>query len=253
LILRVRNTLGSIRNFTELSRGKFGDKQFGESFYRLINKDIETADLLLNGLLNYIKTSTPIRKTNTVHTLVEQALMKFRAQLEEKRIKTFKKFEENLPETIIPDEQLKYILNSVLQYAVFLTPPDGNIELLTKFFILQRGSGGIQPFFEKYGGYIEILVVFARDRRSVGRPGTALEGIPSPQKDEALDLILRLVKEVVLRNRGMMKFETDEKKAKTIISLGFPVERRKVVSYEPLRINPSAHPPLGSIPNVFFL
>jgi signal transduction histidine kinase len=253
LILHLRSTLGSIRNFTELSRGKFRDKEFGESFYRFITKDIENADLLLNGLLNYIKTSTPIRKTNTVHTLIEQILMKYRDQLEEKRIKTFKKFEKNLPETIIPDEQLKYILNSVLQYAVVSTPPNCNIEFLTKFFILQRGGGGVQSFFEEYGGYIEILVVFANDRKPVGRSGTALEGIPSPQKDEALDLILRLVKEMVLRNRGMMKFETDEKKAKTIISLGFPVERREVIFYEPISINPPTNPPFGSIPNVPFL
>ncbi len=227
MILHVRNTLGSIRNVTELSRGKFKDKEFGESFYRFITKDIETGDLLLNGLLNYIKASTPIKK-NTVHTLIEQVLMKYRAQLEEKRIKTSKTFEKNLPETIIPDEQLEYILNCVLQYAVASTPPNGDIELLTKSFSLQRGAGGVQAFFEKHGGYIEILVVFASDRKPVGGSGTALEGIPSLQKDEALDLILRLVKEMVLRNQGMMKFETDEKKAKVIISLRFPVERRKV-------------------------
>jgi len=209
--------------------------------------------LLLNGLLNYIKASTPIRKTNTVHTLIEQVLMKYRSQLEEKRIKTFKKFEKNFPETIIPDEPLKYILDSVLQYAVFSKPPNGNIEFLTKFFILQRGVVGVQSFFERYGGYIEILVVFPSNRKPVGRSGIPLEGIPSTQKDEALDLILRLVKEVVLRNRGIMKFETDERKAKVIIPLGFPVERRKVVFYEPISIKHPTNPPLGSIPNVPFL
>jgi hypothetical protein len=47
-----------------------------------------------------------------------------------------------------------------------------------------------------------------------------------------LDLILRFVKEVVQRNQGMMKIEGDEKKAKTFISLRFPVERRKVVYYQ---------------------
>ena len=52
------------------------------------------------------------------------------------------------------------------------------------------------------------------------------------QKGEPLDLILRFVKEVVQRNQGMMKIEGDEKKAKTFISLRFPVERRKVVYYQ---------------------
>jgi hypothetical protein len=39
---------------------------------------------------------------------------------------------------------------------------------------------------------------------------------------------------VVQRNRGTMRIEMDEKKAKTIISLRFPVERRKVVYYQAL-------------------
>jgi len=246
----VRSTLGSIRNVTELSRGKFRDKEFGESFYRFIAKDIETGDLLLNGLFNYIIISTPIEKTNTVHALIEQVLMKYRAQLEEKGIKTSKTFEKNLPETIIPDEQLKYILNSVLQYAVISAPPNGNIEFLTKSFILQGGVAGAQPFLEKYGGYIEILVVFASDTRPARRSGTAPEGVPSLEEDQAFNLILRLVKEVVLMNQGMMKFEIDEKKARMTISLRFPVERRRVFFYEPISINPPTNPPWGSIPNI---
>ena len=253
MVLQVRSTLGFIRDVTELSRGKFGDKEFGESFCRCITKEIENSDLLLIGLLNYIKTGTPIEKTNTVHTLIEQVLMKYRAQLEEKKIKTTETFEENLPETIVPDEQLKYILNYVLQYAVASTPSNGSIEFLTKSFSLQRGAGGVQALFERVGRYIEILVFFASDTKPARRSGTDLEGVPSPEKDQAFNLILRLVKEVVLMNQGMMKFETDEKKAKMTISLRFPAERRRVLFYEPISINPSTNPPSGSIPNVPFL
>jgi hypothetical protein len=57
-------------------------------------------------------------------------------------------------------------------------------------------------------------------------------GIPARQKDGILDLALRFVDEIVQRNRGMMKFEVDEKKTKTSISLRFPTERRKVVYYQ---------------------
>jgi len=56
-----------------------------------------------------------------------------------------------------------------------------------------------------------------------------------------LELMLRLVKEMVLKNRGIMKFEGDEKKAKTMISLIFPTERRKVAFYESMSINPPAN------------
>jgi len=179
--------------------------------------------------------------------------MKYRAQLEEKKIKTTETFEENLPETIVPDEQLKYILNYVLQYAVALTPSNGSIEFLTKSFSLQRGAGGVQALFEKVGGYIEILIVFASHTGPARRSGTALEGVPSLEKDQAFNLIIRLVKEVVLMNQGMMKFETDEMKAKMTISLRFSVERRRVFLYEPISINPSTNPHSGSISNVPFL
>jgi hypothetical protein len=102
------------------------------------------------------------------------------------------------------------------------TSPNGNIEFLTKFFILKKEGSEAQAFLERYKRYIETLVSFRGCRK------------PMERKDEPLDLILQLVKAMVLRNRGVIKFETDEKEAKTIVSLGFPVERRKVVYYEPI-------------------
>jgi hypothetical protein len=232
-ILQVRSALDSIRQVTELSRGRFRDKEFGESFDRIIRKKIKISDLLLNSLLNYIKTGIPVEKTDTVHTLVEQVLMKYRARLEEKKVGIIKTFEENLPETIVPDEQLKYILSSVLLYAVALTPPNGRIEFLTKSFSLQRGTGGVQAFFEKIGRYVEIRAAFLSATKPAAWPGRALEEIPPPQKGEGFDLVLRLAKEMVLRNQGTMKIETDEEKGKINISIRFPIERRKVFSYEP--------------------
>ena len=249
----MRSALRSIRDVNELSRGKFRDKEFGKFFCRFIAKEIEISDLLLTSLLHYIKSGTAIEKTNTVHTLIEQALSKYRAQLEEKNIKTTDTFEENLPETVVPDEQLKYILNSVLLYAVASTPPSGSIEFLTRSMSLQRDAGGGQAFFAKADRYVEIRVVFSSVARPAGWSGRAMEGIPSLQKDVGFDLLLRLTKEIVLRNQGMMEFETDEEKARMILSLRFPVERRKVFSYELIDISPPTNPPLHSIPNIPFL
>jgi hypothetical protein len=51
------------------------------------------------------------------------------------------------------------------------------------------------------------------------------------QKEEAPDLLLHFVREIVLHNHGTMKIGADEKKTKTFIALRFPFERRKVVCY----------------------
>jgi light-regulated signal transduction histidine kinase (bacteriophytochrome) len=228
LIHRIKNTLGTIRDYTKISRGKFSDKEFGEYFYRAVTEDVEKIDMVLDGLINYIKLNTPIRKTDTVHHLIEEVLKKHQAKLEEKGIKLFKRFEKDLPETIVPDEQLRYILSSVFQYALANISPNLNMGLITRSFVLEKEVGEGPPLFQKDGRYIEISVVF------MGYKKTAEQGVGTTtlQKEEPLDLILRFVKEVVQRNQGMMKIEGDEKKAKTFVSLRFPVERRKVVYYQ---------------------
>ena len=79
---------------------------------------------------------------------------------------------------------------------------------------------------------IEILIIYAGYKKPPEQFGTAA-ATPTRQKEEVLDLGLRLVDEIVQRNRGMMRFEVDEKKTKTAISLRFPIERRKAVCHQP--------------------
>jgi hypothetical protein len=193
-----------------------------------VTGDIEKMDMVLNGLINYVKLNTPIRKTDTVHHFIEEVLGKHQGKLEEKGIKLFKKFEEDLPETIVPDEQLKYILSSVLQYAIDSMSSHGSMGLSTRSFFLEKEADEAPALFKKDGRYIEVSVVFVGYRERTEQE----TGTPAPQKEEPLDLILRFVKEVVRRNRGTMRIETDQKRTKTFIFLRFPVERRKVVYYQ---------------------
>ncbi len=227
LVQRIKNTLGSIRNYTQISRDKFSDKEFGEYFYRAVNEDIEKIDVVLNGLVNYIKLNSPIQKTNTVHRLIEEELKKNQSKLEGKGVKLFKKFEKDLPETVVPDEQLRYVLGSVLQYALGTISPNLSMGLSTRSFVLEKDGEG-PDLIKKDGRYIEISLGFMGYRGPVEQGA----GSSTSQKQEPLDLILRFVKEVVQRNRGTMKVEADEKKSKTFISLRFPVERRKIVYYQ---------------------
>ncbi len=226
LIQRVKNTLGSIRNYTQISRDKFSDREFGEYFYRAVTEDIEKIDMVLNGLMNYIKLNNPIRKSDTVHRLIEEELKKYQSKLEGKGIKLFKKFEKDLPETIVPDEQLRYILSSVLQYALANVSPNLSMALYTRSFTMEKEGKGLD-LLKKDNRYVEISFGFMGYKKPTEQGTTR-----TLQKEEPLDLILRFVKEVVQRNRGTMRIDADEKKAKTFISLRLPVERRKVVYYQ---------------------
>jgi len=235
LVHRIKNPLVSVKTFTQLLREKFNDVEFREHFYRIVSEDIDKIDSVLNGLLSYIKINTPLEKRNTVHFILEEVLNKHETQLEDKKIKIFKKFEKDLPETIVNDEQLRYILNGLLQYAIPSIPPSGSIGFLTKSFDLPAQTADDKKFYLEDGRQIEILIVFTGYKKPVEQFETIL-GIPAVQKEEAIELELRLIKEIIQKNSGMMKFEVNEKKPRTLISLKFPIERRKLIYYQPVNV-----------------
>ncbi len=227
---RIKNTLSSIKNITQLSRGKFRDLEFEDYFNRSVTEDIEKIESVINGLLNYVKVSTPMIKSNTIHGLLEEISDKYRQQLQDKRIRLFKKFEREIPETVVHEEQLRYIFSSILQYAIASIPPSGSIGILTKLFDHPKAPVDKKGFFQKNGRYVEIMIGFTGYKKPVVSLESTFRNSPL-HSDEAMDLILRLVKEIVQKNRGIMKFDVDEKKTRTFISLVFPVERRKIVYY----------------------
>jgi uncharacterized protein YeeX (DUF496 family) len=240
LIDQFKESLNNLKNFTRIFQEKFKDREFNQYFNRMIGDDIKKIELVQNSLLNYIKINNPIIKTDTVNTLLEEELKKYQVELEEKKIKIFKTLEKNLPETAVPDDQLRYILSCVLQYVITLIPPSVSFGLFTRSFALQREKGDDETLVRKERKVVEILMVYTGYKKPLVPLGPA-SGIPARQKEGILDLTLRLVDEIVQRNRGMMKFAEDEKKEKTTVSLRFPVERRKVVYYQPAYDLSSSH------------
>ena len=201
LVHRIRNPLVSIKTFTQLLRERFNDAEFRDYFYRIVTEDIEKIDSVLNGLLNYIKMNTPINKTNTVHLILEEILKNREIQIEGKKIKIFKKFEKELPETIVHDEQLRYVLDTLFQHALSSTLPDGSIGFLTKSIDLPRAVIDDQAVSKREDRCLEILIVFTGYRTSAERFETVL-GISPFQQDESIELELRLVKEIIAEEPG---------------------------------------------------
>lgn len=235
LIHQTKSTLDAIKKYTQLSRGKFSDKEFGEFFYRMIHKEIEKTDLVVSSYLNYIKVTTPVRRKGTVHSLIEEALERHRVGLEEHKSKIIRTFEEDLPETIVPDEQLRFILDSILQYAMGSMRSDGEIEFLTKSSVLEKESGG-EAVLEKDRKSIEIWVVFTSSHKPAETPTQEMRP-SSPKEGIISDVLLRLVGATVKINQGVLRLEVDEGKAKQSVFLKLPAERRKGVSYESMSTN----------------
>ena len=106
-------------------------------------------------------------------------------------------------------------------------PSHETLGFLTQSFVL-RERHPEQTLFRKDEPYVETTLFFTGFKRPV-EPFWIGREIEAVQEKNSLDLILRLVKEMVHRNRGVMKLQGDKKEAKLFISLEFPVERRTVL------------------------
>jgi hypothetical protein len=231
LFNRIKASLSAMQAFAFLSRENFKDRELGEHFYKIVNEDIAKTNSLIDCFNDYVNFSTPMVKRDTVNSLVEEVIKKHERQFEEKRIKIIKKqFEKDLPETILPDEQLRYILNSVIQYTLLSTPPDGSVGFLTRFLDMEALKRKEWGQLQKDGRYLEILVVSAGYEKPDDEAGV-IPGMASPHQEEAVELILKLAREIIEKNRGMMRYKVYEDKPMTFVSLVLPVERRSVVRY----------------------
>jgi hypothetical protein len=224
LICTVRKSLDGIVNQTQIYEKKYSNNGLEECFFRIRN-DIAKIDLLFDTLLEYNKIVTPTGKANTVHNLVEKVLNKYQPVLEKRETLIFRKFEKDLPEVIVPDEQLRYILDSVLQYILGLMPSGGGISFSTRSLVIQEKEDERQPLLEQDTPWVEILMVFTQYGSSTEEEKILL-GVQEHQTNQnPLDLILQLANKMVDKNRGLMKFELAEEMDKSSISLLLPAEK----------------------------
>jgi len=230
LLLSTKSSLNSVRNLIEVARARFSDEEFGGFFYRSVSKDIEEADLLLDSFVRFLFVNTPLKKKGTVHRLIEGVLKKYQVQLDEKRVRLSKKYERDLPEAIVPDDLLRYILDSVLQYGIRTVTSGGDMECSTKSSRLEKDVRVGQQVLRKDERYVEIELLF-KGGKKLGEP---FAETPIFQEESLSLMLLRLAKEVVRKNQGMMKLEKDEKQERISISLWFPSERREIVYYRPM-------------------
>jgi nitrogen-specific signal transduction histidine kinase len=234
LVHHIKNALTSIYQASVLTTEKHNDAEIRKRSHNQVMEDIKRIDLVLNSVLNFININTPIIRTNTLYTILEEILEANEKQLRQKNIKITKRYEKDLPDTFIHPEQVRFILHSVLQYAILSTPPDEGIGFLMKSSDSHNGTSAEKTSPENGRKYIEVMIGFNGDGKPVNKSENLSE-VQGNRKEEMADLILKLAKEILQTNHGMM-VETHGERPKTLIHLKFPIERRKVVYYEPIAV-----------------
>jgi nitrogen-specific signal transduction histidine kinase len=232
LVHSIKNALASVYQATVLTMDRYDDVEIRKRSHTQVKEEIKKIDSVLNSLLNFINVNTPITKTNTLYVMLEEILEANEKQLRQKDIKIHKKYEKDLPDTYIQPEQVRFILHAVLQYAILSTPPSETIGFLMKSS--DNGTGAEKTFPEDKRRYVEVIIGFNGGGKPVDPSENLLETSQDQSKGMA-DLILKLAKDILERNRGMM-IETHREKSKTLIALRFPIEKRKVVHYRPIAL-----------------
>jgi len=233
MVENIKKSLFSIYKISLLSIDKSNDPEFRKYSQKSVTKDIKGIDSVLNFLLDYVSVNTPIVKKNTIHIILDEVLETNQKKLQAQNVRIMKKYDTELSETFIHDEVLRFILNSVLQYTIFLTPHNGSIGILTKSLIFQKSSSDdkVIPLERQCS---EILVASSPHKD----PFEKVESIPEVRdikKDDSAHLIFLLGKELIQKNQGMIDIEVDDKQSRTLISLRLPAERRKVVCYKSIK------------------
>ena len=230
----IKKAVGSIYKIGLLSMEKSDHNEDREHSSMAMTKAYDRIVSTVDMLSSYIHATSPIAKKNTIHCILEEILESNEKKVLARKIDLKRKLAEELPETILQDEQVRFILNLVLQYVILSTPSTGSIEILTQFVNHQTEQDVARndPLRSKYS---EILISSSCPPSPLNEaPG--VPGIPRIERDGTSHFILQLVREMVRRNRGVIDFQIDQTKSRIRISLKFGVERRRVAYYRPVTL-----------------
>jgi len=227
----IKKALGSIHKIGLVSMEKSDSREEREHSWKAMTQGFDHIVSIVNMLSSYVNVTSPIAKRDTLHCILEEILESNEGKLHARQIELKKILAEELPETIFQDEQVRFILNLVLQYAILATPFGGRIDIVTQFVNDQneQDSPSLDALINKYS---EILIFSSRSNTSLDESPGAAE-VSKIERDGTSHFILRLVREMIRRNQEMIDFQIDQIKSRTRISLRFAVERRRLAYYRP--------------------
>jgi len=229
LARRIKKTIVEIRGLTESSQGRFKDPAFGQNFYRSMTEHIYNSETDLNCFLDYLRIKSPVRQTNMIHVVLEEALEKHKKKLMDKGIRVFRKqFGKDLPNASVHIEELRFILNWVLAYAINSAAPNQSISLLTRSLEAQEANEAMRSPQQRGTRCVEIVIASGH-YEDMSEQAEVPPKIKTAHNEGERSWILPLVDEIVQKNRGSLKLSEGRLR---MVSLILPIERRKLVYYE---------------------
>ena len=127
----IKNPLTPIKTFSEQLPSRLDDKEFLLKFSRIINKEVDRIDSLVQELLNFAKPSPPQLKQVNIHQLIEQTLDLLNNEIIRHKINLNTSFENKNILINIDPKQIKQALLNIFLNAIEAMPNGGTLTINT--------------------------------------------------------------------------------------------------------------------------
>jgi signal transduction histidine kinase len=138
----IKNPLTPIKTFSEQLPSRLDDKEFLLKFSRIINKEVDRIDSLVQELLNFSKPSPPQLKQVNIHQLIEQTLDLLNNEIIRHKINLNTSFENKNMLINIDPKQIKQALLNIFLNAIEAMPNSGTLTIDSRFRLPPGSSGG---------------------------------------------------------------------------------------------------------------
>jgi two-component system sensor histidine kinase HydH len=127
----IKNPLTPIKTFSEQLPSRLDDKEFLLKFSKIINKEVDRIDSLVQELLSFAKPSLPELKQTNIHQLIEQTLELLNNEIIRHKINLNTSFENKNIFIHIDPQQIKQAFLNIFLNAIDAMPNGGTLTINT--------------------------------------------------------------------------------------------------------------------------
>jgi hypothetical protein len=208
----IKNPLVAISTFAHLLPGKYDDPEFREEFSRLVGRDIQRINDLLENLLEYVQLSAPQPVGNDLNLLVSHLLERKEKILAQRGAHLTAELKDSLPAVLFDKSQLEFVVRNIFD-SICAKMRDHHPLYLSTSLAEEEEDSGLRESVK--------LHVWHSGQDGIVRNIQKATGMEADPDFENLGFALALAKKVVIRNHGEMRVEREEG-AGTTIRVWFP-------------------------------
>jgi len=144
----IKNPLAAIKTFTEYLPQKYGDLEFRQKFFRIVQEEIDRISGIVRNLSDFAKPAPLQLEPICPSTLIQDALSLLSDQCLKQRIEVSKAFADQELTVRADPQQLKQVILNLLLNSLEAMPEGGHLDITTqrnhsmlKLKIADSGSG----------------------------------------------------------------------------------------------------------------